>query len=260
MKKFFALAVTALLIVLSLVLYVNKSFTRLKVAPFYDGCNKVWGHRGYFKDHERNSLPGIRQAFDLGAKGVELDVHYDVESDRFIVSHDYPYKLKDGKLLLLEDVFRESGKRGYFWLDFKNLKRMKRKDAKKAAKNLVSLLESHNLKSKAIVESKSAQNLSIISRAGLHTSYWISVDRRDNAFLARVKVLGHKARFLYGKFSAVSLNYLNFTPYVQESFSDIPVQIFTLNRKSDVLKYLHRKNVKVILSDENYYSLSACEE
>jgi hypothetical protein len=230
------------------------------VAPFYDGCNKVWGHRGYFKDHESNSLPGIRQAFDLGAQGVELDVHYDVESDRFIVSHDYPYKLKDGRLLLLENVFRESGERGYFWLDFKNLRRLKRKDAKKAAKNLVSMLENHNLNSKVIVESKSFQNLSIFSRVGLHTSYWISINRHDNAFLAKIKVFGHKARFLYGKFSAVSLNYLNFTPYVQESFSGIPVHIFTLNRKSDVLKYLLRNNIKVILSDENYFSLNACEE
>jgi glycerophosphoryl diester phosphodiesterase len=260
MKKVFILAVTALLIVLSLVFYVNKSFTGLKVAPFYDGCNKVWGHRGYFKDHESNSLPGIRQAFDLGAEGVELDVHYDIESNRFIVSHNYPYKLKDGRLLLLEDVFRESGKRGYFWLDFKNLRRLKRKYAKKAAKTLVSLLESYDLKSRAIVESRNARNLSIFSKAGLHTSYWISVDRRDNAILARIKVAGYKARFLYGKFSAVSLDYLNFTPYVQDSFSAVPVHLFTLNTKSDVMKYLLQKNVKVILSDENYYSLSACEE
>jgi glycerophosphoryl diester phosphodiesterase len=260
MKKFFTLAVTALLIVLSLVLYVNKSFTGLKVVPFYDGCKKVWGHRGYFKDHDSNSLPGIRQAFDLGAEGVELDVHFDLESNRFIVSHNYPYKLKDGRLLLLEDVFRESGKRGYFWLDFKNLRRLKRKDAKRAAKNLVSLLESYNLKSKAIVESKSALNLSIFSKAGLYTSYWISAGRGGNGFLARIKVAGYKARFLHGKFSAVSLDYRDFTPYVQDSFSGVPVHLFTLNTKSDVMKYLLQKNVKIILSDENYYLLGACEE
>jgi len=258
MKKFFAWAATALLIVLSLVLYVNISFSGLIVTPLYDGCKKVWGHRGYFKDHESNSLPGIRQAFDLGAEGVELDVHYDIESNRFIISHDYPYELKDGRLLLLENVFRESGQRGYFWLDFKNLKHLKRKDAKNALKKLLSMLESYNLKRKVIVESKNALNLSIFSRAGIHTSYWISVNYEKEGLETRLRVFSFKVMFLYGRFSAISIDHRNYVPVVQNTFKNIPVHLFTLNSKKDILKYLHRKNVKIILSDEDYFQLDGC--
>ncbi|MCJ7501423.1 hypothetical protein MUP29_14360 [bacterium] len=260
MKKYFATVVAVVLMVLSLVLYVNRSFTRLKVTPFYDGCSKVWGHAGYFKDHGKNSLPGIRQAFDLGAKGVELDVHFDVESGRFIVSHNYPYKLKDGKLLLLEDVFRESGKRGYFWLDFKNLKRLRRKEARRSSRSLLDMLKTYDLEEKVIVESKSALNLSIFSKAGIHTSYWISVNREKDGFGTSLRVFSFKVMFLYGRFSAVSIDHRNYTPLVDETFSHLPVHIFTLNNEEEVLKYLYRKNVKVILSDENYYGLDGCSD
>ena len=258
MKKFFASALTALLIVLSLVLYVNISFSRLRVTPFYDDCSKVWGHAGYSKEYEVNSLPGYKQAFDLGAGGVELDVHYDLDLDRFIVSHDFPYDKRDGRLLKLEEVMTELAGRGYFWLDFKNLKRMKTREAKRAARRLSDLIQRFNLNNRVIVESKNALNLAVISRAGIPASYWINVNRKKEGFETKLRVFGFKAMFLYGRFSAFSLDHRNYTPYLQKTFKNLPVHLFTINNKEKILEYLYRENVKVILSDENFFGLDGC--
>jgi glycerophosphoryl diester phosphodiesterase len=258
MKKFFATAFAALLIVLSLVLYVNISFSRLKVNPFYNDCRKVWGHAGYSREYGVNSLPGYKQAFDLGAKGVELDVHYDPDLDRFIVSHDFPYKRIDGKLLRLEDVLNELGNRGYFWLDFKNLKHIGKKEAAKAARRLSDLIERYHVKDRVIVESKDAINLTVLSRAGIPTSYWVNVNRNKEGFSTRLRVFGFKAMFLYGRFSAVSMDHRNYTPYLQETFKNLPVHLFTINREEEILEHLYWENVKVILSDENFFALDGC--
>jgi len=258
MKKFFATAVTALLIVLSLVLYVNISFSRLRVTPFYDDCVKVWSHAGHSREYEINSLPGYRQALDLGAGGVELDVHYDLGTDRFIVSHDFPYQKRDGRLLELEEVMDELAGRGYFWLDFKNLKRMKINEAEKAARRLSDLIQRYKLNNRVIVESKNALNLAVFSRAGIPSSYWVNVNRNKEGLETKLRVFSFKAMFLYGRFSAVSMDHRNYTPYLQEAFKNLPVHLFTINSEEEILEHMYRENVKVILSDENFFGLDGC--
>lgn len=261
MKIYLTFVIVLISLLLSLVLYVNASFLNMEVNPFYDdSCKKIWGHRGYFKNQEMNSLGSFKEAFDFGAPGVELDIFYGIEKKQFLVLREYSGEKKEADTLLLEDVFLEMGDRGYFWLDFKNMVDMSRDETTAASLRMRELLDRYGLLEKVIVESKNAWNLAIFSALNIHTSYWINVNLRDNALMAWLKVFRHKARFVYGKFSAVSINYLNFTPYVQTAFSGIPVHIFTLNRQSDVHEFMQRKNVKIILSDQKYYSMSVCEE
>lgn len=67
---------------------------------------QIWAHRGLSVEFEENSLNAIREAFDAGAAGVEIDVHYIAKFDRFTVMHDAWENSNLDELLTLETVFR----------------------------------------------------------------------------------------------------------------------------------------------------------
>jgi len=260
MKKYALFIIGLLASVVILILYVNISFSRLQTAPFYDGCYKVWGHRGYFKNYEMNSLEGFQQAFDMGARGVELDVHYDTERNRFVVAHDLPEESFGTDVLQLEEVFAKLGERGFFWLDIKNLGGMRASLVKNVADLMLDLLTRYSLKEKVIVESKVSQKLAAFSKRGIFTSYWITPGRNNGFLAARLKLFRFKVGFLRGGFSAVSMNYLNFTPDIQKKFANVSVHLFTINGQDHISEYLNMSNVKIILSDDNFYTLNTCGE
>lgn len=260
MKKFSLLLGCTIFILVAALILVDRSFSNLKPDPFYDGCLKVWAHRGYASEHEMNSLESFRHAFDLGAAGVELDILYTPETARFMVAHNLPSPSGEKRALHLDELFEELGDKGYFWLDIKNLRELSRKDIVEAADSLHDLLDRYSLKDRAIVESKIAQGLASFSERKIFTSLWITPGRDDSWFDSRVKTLLYRIRFLRGRFSAFSMNYLNYTPYVQNSLGDVPVHLFTINDPDEIRKYQDKKNVRIILSDENHYSMDSCDE
>ncbi|MDT8284825.1 MAG: hypothetical protein RQ767_04810 [Thermovirgaceae bacterium] len=245
---------------LSTALLINHLFSSRHFVPFYNGCLKVWSHAGYQGEHEANSLESYQHAFDLGAKGVELDIFYDPKGEQFIVSHDLQYEPDGGETLYLSEVFEKLGEKGYFWLDLKNLGRLNRSEAVKAADILRSDLDKFDLGNKIIVESKVAKSLVLFANRNIFTSLWITPGRNDSWFDSRIKNLLYKSRFLKGRFSAFSMNYLNYTPYVQNSLGSIPVHLFTINDLDEIREYMPITNVKIILSDENFFSLDSCDE
>lgn len=214
----------------------------------------MWAHRGFFKDGlQQNSIESFVKAFDLGVLGVELDIFYDLKTDEYIVSHDYPYNLKNGHILKLEEVFTKVSKRGYFWLDFKNLAILSKHDTQKATVRLRNLLRKYNLAEKSIVESTNPINLSICSKSGLYTSFWITpyiINEQDYFFAFWYNIYRYKLIFLYGNFSAISMDHFLFSKQIEKIFSDIPIHLFTVNDKRRLTELIAKDNVKVVLSDE----------
>lgn len=240
---------------------VDYKFSRIKTNAIYSGCFKVWSHRGFFKEGlEENSIESIIKAFDLGAVGTELDVFYDLDLDEYIVSHNYPYHLKKGRALKLQDVLKKVGKRGYFWLDFKNLEILSKENAQKAALRMLELLERFNLTAKAIVESTHPMNLSIVSRSGLYTSYWVAPETSTagNFFKFWQDIYKIKLFFLYGNFSALSMNHYCFSENIERKFQHVPIHLFTVNDKKRMVELVRKKNVKVILTDEKQFYSEKC--
>jgi hypothetical protein len=260
MKKFSLLFGCTIFILVAVLILVNRSFSDLKPDPFYDGCLKIWAHRGYASGHDMNSLGSFRHAFDLGASGVELDILYSPETARFMVAHNLPSPSGTEKVLYLDELFEELGDKGYFWLDIKNLRELSRNDTIKAANMLAKLLDRYSLRDSTVVESKMASKLTFFARKGLFTSLWITPGRSDSWFNSRVKTLLYRTRTLRGRFSAFSMNYLNYTPKVQDALGNVPVHLFTINDPVEIRKYQDMKNVRIILSDENLYSMDSCNE
>ena len=231
---------------------VDYKFSRLESKPIYSGPFKVWAHRGYCRNSQQNSIESFTKAFDLGAVGTELDIFYNLKTENYIVSHDYPYRLKNGRLLTLEEVF-SCCSRGYFWLDFKNLKNLSIDEAERATYHLHALLEKYNILKKVIIESVDPVNLSIVSKSNLYTSYWIRPDENSNFFKFWSLVYLYKIFYLFGDFSALSMNHLYYSNNVDKIFSNVPIHLFTVNNKERLMDLINKRSVKVILSDEYFY-------
>lgn len=230
-------------------LFINKTSSSVF---FYNQSEKVWGHRGYFKNQEENSINAFREAFNMGAKGTELDIYFDIELKDFVVSHDFPYNTKGAQLLMLADVFKAFDKDKYFWLDFKNLESMSEKEVQNSIVKMTALSNKYVLK-KIIIESKNINNLNFYSKAGFNTSYWITFNENVGRLMYWRQVYSIKAKYIMGYFSAISMNHKNYTTKLKSSFLGLPVLLFTINDLPTVNKYLADDSVKVILSDEDHY-------
>ncbi|NPA06719.1 MAG: hypothetical protein GXO54_04860 [Chloroflexi bacterium] len=228
---------------------------------FYQGCYKVWGHRGYFQepDIQANTIASFRRAFDLGAAGVEMDVLYDPVRGRFWVGR---YD-ETGPQTPLEDVFHALGDRGYFWLDLKTLRLLDARQARVLAMRLRALVDRYHVRERVIVESDHWQNLRAVREAGLFTSFWIfNVDERDvprAPWAYWSQVLTYQWHFIQGGFSAISLDERFYTPALALALRGVPVHTFTVNDPSRMRALLADPNVRVILSDQAWYAWHTCD-
>ena len=231
---------------------INIIFAYTQSPPFYSGEYKIWAHRGYWKQNLPNSIESYTKAFSLGARGIELDIHYNTDSKEYIVSHDYPYNPTNGRLLTLEAVLKRVGPMGCFWLDFKNLETLSKENARIAISTLYALLSAYRLTDKVILESKNPVNLAIASKAGLYTSYWIEPEAED-FFQFWLYIYLCKIFHIYGNFSAISMDYTYYSNKIEKIFAHVPIHLFTVNDMTLVNRLMDKPEVKIILSDESFY-------
>ena len=258
----FGLNLTGKIIVVNLVslpilfafvfVFINYKFFSHSVAnSFYNGNHKVWAHRGYYKKFPENSIESFSEAFNRGAHGVELDIFFDEGLQDFIVSHDVPYKLHKNKLLTLEKVFSSVGNRGYFWVDFKRLASVH--NIKIVVDKMEKLLRKFDLFEKVIIESPEGFLLRKFSQKGIHTSYWVQLP--SIRVLIWIKDFGYRAMIAFSNFSALSMDYRDYANQLKRNYSHLPIHLFTVNNKEEMVELINNCEVKVVLSDEDYYSL-----
>lgn len=152
--------------------YVNSQLEQRTDYQAYDSCNKVWSARGVYDEwKDQNSIGSVKRAFAMGATGVEIDLRYDTDLNKFIISHDLPYNLKEGKLLSLKALLDAVGDSGYYWLDYKNLRWLDAQQSQNAIARLNEITARGNLKSRIYVEGSDPLNLPLYREAGFHTIF-----------------------------------------------------------------------------------------
>ncbi|WP_405377272.1 hypothetical protein [Nonlabens sp. Asnod3-A02] len=214
---------------------------------------KVWSHAGFIKDSnfELDSMESFEKAKSNGAKGIEIDVIYDVDMDEFIVSHDFPYKLHNNEPLKLDSVFTVYKEEYNYWLDFKNLKDLEETEVKESFKNLVSLLEKKNVSQDfVLIESVHLKNLSYFTKNNFYTSWWITPSK--SRYLSHLRNYSHKLKYILGEYSSLSMPY-KYYERVEEPMNNIPVNLWTINDKDFFHKVKNKKQIKIILTDNNWY-------
>jgi hypothetical protein len=145
----------------------------------YSLAPKQWIPRG-FHGHgvPANSLRSVQAAFERGARGVEVDFHYDPHRDRFVVSHAKPridaqgerhFDPLDGRDLSLDELMQETAEGHYYWWDFKNLGDLDPSETTRAIARLELTGAIHGVKGRAYIEGSDPFRLARYRRAGFHT-------------------------------------------------------------------------------------------
>ncbi len=258
--------------------YVDSKLEEKNSEDIYSSCHKVWSARGlYDTREEQNSIKAISKAFELGAEGVEVDFHYDVDMDRFIVSHDHPkkdsngkyiYPKKDGALLTLETLFKELGKDKYFWLDYKNLDKLTVEQTHKAIKRLSDISKFDDIKSRLYIEGSHPFRVSMYTDSGFKTILGIHPPFEDNIFSGFVINL-YKMVYYFNNITAIAMPYgkngkIFYGSSAKELLKGIPLFMFHVTDDTALVKELvHNEDIRMLLVGKdqsiNRFDIDNCE-
>ncbi|HHJ34340.1 MAG TPA: hypothetical protein ENJ87_01100 [Gammaproteobacteria bacterium] len=236
----------------------------------YDDCHKVWTARGLYGDGvEQNSVESIGTAFSEGAIGVEVDIFYDVEMQDFVVSHDRPYNRKNGKILLLADLFDAIGDDHYFWLDFKKIRHLTEEQVKASIERLYFISRKNNLQERVYIEGEAPINISRYRKAGFHTIFDTHPEPESTGLISTIMINAYKIVFYFGDHSVMGMEYGElddpvFGKETRRRLKDIPVFLYHVpvdeGLVDDLLKI---KNVRAFIvgnnQSVNYYDKDSCQ-
>jgi len=279
MKKLIWTVVIAFSLYGMMLLYNQVKLQKRDFHEVYHDCHKIWSARGlYGHGIEQNSLKSLKRAFDAGAPGAEIDLHYDAVMHRFILSHDHPkrdakgklvYTLKEGKLLTLEEVFRHFGDRYYFWIDYKNLGKLSSEETKDAIERLKEITKKNGIRERIYLEGVHPLKLADYTRAGFKTIFDIQ-PLPEKYHTASLVLNGYKVAFARGGFSAITMHYGDLDAPVygeitKKILGKIPVFLYHVPDDKKLLKrLLANDQVRVILVGRdvslNRFDLTACKK
>jgi len=213
----------------------NIQYISDKHNAFYpNGIDKVWAHR----------VNSIDKAIDYSERffGIETDIFYISEIDKFEVRHD----LSDPRGLYLDSLLDKVAHKNdlHFWFDFKNLSD---NHADLAAKRLELLFEKHKLFDRAFVESQSGQNLIRLQKKQIKTSLWLpNINNKTEEEVLDLMEMT-KETLLEGDFVAVSCDYNRLNSYLKYlPINSFFVWIKDLNSEDD------KKTIKKLYKNELY--------
>ncbi len=244
------------------VYYVDTQLEKRNHDNVYNSCHKIWTSRGLYNSHkERNSITSFQRAFEHGTSGAEVDFHYDVKMDRFIISHGHPkkdtegnfvYPKKDGKILTLESLFQAVGKGHYFWLDYKNLEKLSVKETEAAIERLLSITGKDSIRDRLYIEASNPLRLAIYTEAGFKTILGIHPLPENNVFSSLV-VNAYKIAYSFKNITALAMPYGSIEKPVygketEKRLLTVPIFLFHVPDNVDLLNSLvHTNSVRTLL-------------
>ncbi len=263
------------------VMYVDEHMQEtLEQRHTYSNCHKIWAARGLYETREeQNTVIAMNRAFSLGAHGAEVDFHYDVGMNRFIISHDHPkkgnngkliYTKKEGSLFTLEEFLKAVGKGHYFWLDYKNLDKLSVEQTKVAIARLLEITNFDSIAQRLYIEGSNPLLISMYTDAGFKTILGIHPLPGSNLF-SSIVINGYKIAYFFKNITALAMPYGKkvddpiYDSDAQENLKGVPVFIFHTPDDESVLHSLMSKNdVRVVLVGKdlsiNRYAIDACKE
>lgn len=257
--------------------YVDKQLDNKNYSGTYNSCDKVWAARGLYNIREEQNTPkAMNRAFFLGANGAEIDVHFDLKTQRFIVSHDHPvknksgelvYSRKDGRILFLEDFFKVVEKGHFFWLDFKNLGKLDEQQTDLVIQHLEKITHFDSIKERLYIEGSNPLLLSKYTDAGFKTILGIH-PIRESIFLSSFVVNIYKLGYYFNNITVIAMPYgelddPTFGKKTINSLSAIPTFVFHVPDDEKLVRNLvNTDSVRVVLVGKdlsiNRYNINAC--
>ena len=210
-----------------------------KTMSTFDFGPKEWIHHTGFPI---NTPEGMRNVIKLGYKGIECDVFYSEEEDRFIVAHDLPYK---GQKVYLDDLLDIlKGTDVKLWIDFKNASLV---NLFKEIKKFKEIDQKLNVNGHYFVESPDMIHQILLSRFHVNSISWLRLHSLSRAFYLRN--LPNKLGIVLGDFQSISFPIEHYNEKVESTYGHVSKLIFTVNDPKIIKKLKNDSTVKVILKD-----------
>ena len=204
----------------------NKNYRSIKIE------HSVWQHRV-------NSAHLLEAAIKQDAKGIEIDII--INDDNIYVSHDLPTK----ESLLLTDFIKLVPREMQIWMDFKQLTVARVPASLSILENID---KKYDIRRRALIESKNTSALSLLSKSGFHTLFWIYPYPNTRAhFLYNLK---NKFLITTSSFTGISMDHTHLDTQSSSTFKSTPLFLFTINDQDKLRDRLKQENVKVILTDK----------
>ncbi len=197
----------------------------------------IWSHRN-------NTIDLIQKTQSAGFQGIEFDARFDDQLNDFVISHDYPYEVFNGKTFTLTEILAAIHPQTLLWMDFKNLSSS---NLKKSLQKLLELHQKFSLKPRLYVEGAHVNPLKEFSHNGFKTLF--TVQDRPSSFL---RGLRHdwtlKWQVINSGFTALAVNHRYMSSNIK-TFSHLPTFVYTENNPQEIERFRSYPHIKVILTD-----------
>ncbi|BFU78238.1 hypothetical protein ALC152_14530 [Arcobacter sp. 15-2] len=243
MNKLLKIFLSMMLLGVVSILSLNIYFYFIDYNSIIKTKSKIWAHR-------TNSIDSIEKAILKEVGGVEIDIFYSEQYNRFVITRNNKDTLKEDNLVLEDVLKRFSNEDTYFWLDFHRLEFLSIDEQQKAFEKLVFLSDKYNIKNKIVLESQSSRHLKRYTKNGFFTISLYSFGDNESSLKKLYREYRFKISYVLNQnFSGFSVDQ-NQYGQLFDKFTNIPVFIFTVNDTKKIEKYKRLDNIKVILTDK----------
>ena len=243
MKKWiYRLIVVATIIVVAII-YIDSKFTKARTSDLVADF-EIWSHRGVHLEIQENTPEAVNLANDQGFKGVEIDVFFDEEKS-FVVSHDWPYKLYEGKELSLNEMLSYVPKNMKIWVDLKNINNQNWKLIDRRLEDVIQ--KAGFSKNQIYIESDKGNALGSLSKKGWQCIYWVQYTRTQPKKM--VKLLWLKNIIGGADFVGISTDHRYIDTSFKRHFRGFNWFVFTINDPVVIKSLGEIHETSVILTD-----------
>ena len=192
---------------------------------------ELWLHRG--QNYSNNIEEIFLKIDDQSWNGVELDIFFSKQHNKFFISHDLPL---NNSSQTLEDILLINNKK--IWLDFKNLSDI-------SFSNLVKLKEKLKyigFKNEIYIESQNFFKLKYLQSEEVNIIFNIPIFFKNKIYLS---LMSYLTNFLNFEYVSVSIDSFHI---IQKYFKSSQIFLFTVNSPKKICELVSKNYAFVVLT------------
>ena len=204
---------------------------------------ELWLHRG--QNYSNNIVDIFLKIDDQSWNGVEIDIYFSKQHNKFFISHDLPL---NNSLQTLKDIFLINNKK--IWLDFKNL-------SDTPFSNLIKLkekLKHIGCKNEIFIESQNFFKLKFLQSEKVNIIFNIPIVFKNKIYLS---LMSYLTNFLNFEYVSVSIDSFHI---IQKYFKSSQIFLFTVNSKKKICELVSKHAAYVVLTSVSPEEIDCLKE
>ena len=204
---------------------------------------ELWLHRG--QNYSNNIEDVFLKIDDQSWNGVEIDIFFSKQHNKFFITHDLPL---NNSLPTLKDIFLISDKK--IWLDFKNLSDIPFSNLLKLRENLKHI----GYKNEIFIESQNFFKLKFLQSEKVNIIFNIPIVFKNKIYLSLMSYLTNFLNFEYVSVSIESFH------IIQKYFKSSQIFLFTVNSKKKICELVSKHSASVVLTSVSPEEIDCLKE